>query len=33
MLKWEIDLDPVEGKMIRMDFQIEYPEGKIISGL
>ena len=33
LLTWEIDLEPSEEKVIRMDFQIEYPEGKIISGL
>ncbi|KMP12543.1 hypothetical protein UZ36_00290 [Candidatus Nitromaritima sp. SCGC AAA799-C22] len=32
-LTWEIALDPGEMKTIQMDYQVEYPEGKEVTGL
>jgi|GEM_PF-737053 len=33
ILNWEIDLQPGEKKLISIDFQVEYPEDKKVSGL
>ncbi len=33
VLRWKVDLSPREKKRIVMDFQVEYPEGKKVSGL
>jgi uncharacterized protein (TIGR02231 family) len=32
-LTWKINLAPKEKKMITLDFQVEYPEGKTVQGL
>ena len=32
-LTWDISLAPKEKKIIRMDYQVEYPEGKELTGL
>jgi uncharacterized protein (TIGR02231 family) len=32
-ITWRIDLEPLEKKVITLDFQVEYPEGKKVKGL
>jgi uncharacterized protein (TIGR02231 family) len=32
-LTWKIDLAPKESKVVTLDFQVEYPEGKTVRGL
>ena len=32
-LTWNLTLSPAEKKTIILDFQIEYPNGKVITGL
>ncbi|MEK9627583.1 MAG: mucoidy inhibitor MuiA family protein [Nitrospinota bacterium] len=33
ILTWVLELDPGEKKTVHLDFQVEYPEGKNVSGL